>query len=193
MTTCTPASYNAMVARFDEPLFDAAAIGTEDRVLDIGCGSGFSTRLAARRAPGGRVTGVDVSVPLLERARADTDAGEYPSVSYELGDAQVHPFEPAGHDVAISRGGVMFFADHVAAFTNIARALRPDGRLAFICPQPRRRTARSARRSGCWLPCSDRSTRWRTPWRWPWPRSRTRSASGRCWARRVSRRSASSP
>ncbi|MET7545792.1 MULTISPECIES: class I SAM-dependent methyltransferase [unclassified Streptomyces] len=131
-----PDRYNAMVARFDEPLFDAAAIGTEDRVLDIGCGSGFSTRLAARRAPRGRVTGVDVSAPLLERARARTDTDEYPSVSYELGDAQVHPFEPAGHDVAISRGGVMFFADHIAAFTNIARALRPGGRLAFICPQP---------------------------------------------------------
>lgn len=73
-----PDRYNAMVARFDEPLFDAAAIGTEDRVVDIGCGNGFSTRRAARRAPRGRVTGVDVSVPLLERARADTDAGEYP-------------------------------------------------------------------------------------------------------------------
>ncbi|MFF1832871.1 class I SAM-dependent methyltransferase [Streptomyces sp. NPDC058231] len=131
-----PERYDAMVAAFDEPLFDAAAIGPEDHVVDIGCGSGVSTRIAARRAPGGRVTGVDVSVPLVERARALTDSAAFPSVTYELGDAQVHPFEPDGYDVAISRGGVMFFADHVAAFTNIARALRPGGRLAFICPQP---------------------------------------------------------
>ncbi|MGW1553629.1 class I SAM-dependent methyltransferase [Streptomyces sp. NPDC002346] len=131
-----PDRYNTMLARFDEPLFDAAAIGAEDRVVDIGCGSGPSTRIAARRAPRGRVTGVDASVPLIERARALTDPQEFPSVSYELGDAQVHPFEPGGYDVAISRGGVMFFADHIAAFTNIARALRPGGRLAFICPQP---------------------------------------------------------
>ncbi|MEU0833467.1 class I SAM-dependent methyltransferase [Streptomyces sp. NPDC005969] len=131
-----PDRYNAMLARFDEPLFDAAAIGTEDRVVDIGCGSGPSTRIAARHAPRGRVTGVDVSLPLIERARALTDPEEFPSVSYELGDAQVHPFEPGGYDVAISRGGVMFFTDHIAAFTNIARALRPGGRLAFISPQP---------------------------------------------------------
>ncbi|WP_371665961.1 methyltransferase domain-containing protein [Streptomyces sp. NBC_01241] len=133
-----PDRYNAMLAGFDAPLFDAAAIAAADRVLDIGCGSGHTTRTAARRAPRGRVTGVDISAPLLERARSLTPAAQYPSVSYESGDAQTHPFEPGGYDVAISRGGVMFFADHIAAFTHIAGALRPGGRLAFICPQPPR-------------------------------------------------------
>lgn len=125
--------YDAMLAPFDAPLLDAAAITAGDRVVDIGCGSGHTTRSAALRAPGVRVTGVDISAPLLERARTLT---ELPHVSYELGDAQVHPFEPGGYDVAISRGGVMFFADHVAAFTRIGGALRPGGRLAFVCPQP---------------------------------------------------------
>ncbi len=128
--------YDAMLAPFDAPLFDAAAIEPGDRVVDIGCGSGHTTRTAARRASPGRVTGVDISVPLIERARALTDAAQHPYVSYERGDAQVHPFAPGGYDVAISRGGVMFFADHVAAFTRIGEALRPGGRLAFICPQP---------------------------------------------------------
>ncbi|WP_413752380.1 class I SAM-dependent methyltransferase [Streptomyces sp. R-74717] len=64
-----PERYNAMLAEFDAPLFDVAAIGSAERVLDIGCGSGLTTRMATRRAPQGRVTGVDISAPLLERAR----------------------------------------------------------------------------------------------------------------------------
>ncbi|MFC9245516.1 class I SAM-dependent methyltransferase [Streptomyces sp. NPDC057136] len=128
--------YDAMLSAFDGPLIDAAALEAGDRVLDIGCGSGAMSRMAARRTVRGRVVGVDISAPLLDRARALTDSRQYPSVEYELGDAQVHPFLPGGYDVAISRGGVMFFADHIAAFTNIAGALRPGARLALVCPQP---------------------------------------------------------
>ncbi|GAA1359664.1 methyltransferase domain-containing protein [Streptomyces beijiangensis] len=117
-------------------LFAAAAIGEQDRVLDIGCGSGFVTRTAARRARYGRVVGIDISYPLLERARTLTPHSKLPHLSFVLGDAQVHPFPEGGFDVAISRGGVMFFADPTKAFTNIGRALRPGGRLAFVCPQP---------------------------------------------------------
>ncbi|WP_326739960.1 class I SAM-dependent methyltransferase [Streptomyces sp. NBC_01022] len=131
-----PDRYNAMLDGFDGPLFDAAAIGPGDRVVDIGCGSGLTTRMAAHRAPGGRVTGVDISEPLVGRARALTDGAQFPHVTYRLGDAQTCAFEPGGYDLAISRGGVMFFADPVAAFTNIAGALRPGGRLVFLCPQP---------------------------------------------------------
>ncbi|MEU9095887.1 class I SAM-dependent methyltransferase [Streptomyces sp. NPDC048428] len=131
-----PDRYNAMLDGFDGPLFDAAAVGTGDRVVDIGCGSGLTTRMAARRTPDGRVTGVDISEPLVARARALTDGEQLPHVTYRLGDAQSCAFEPGGYDLAISRGGVMFFADPVAAFTNIAGALRPGGRLAFLCPQP---------------------------------------------------------
>ncbi|MFB8438726.1 class I SAM-dependent methyltransferase [Streptomyces niveus] len=128
--------YDAMLAEFDDVLFAAASIGERDRVLDVGCGSGLTTRLAARRAARGQVTGVDISAPLLDRARSLTDGRELPHVGYVLADAQSHPFPAGAYDVVISRGGVMFFADHVAAFTNIARGVRAGGRLALLCPQP---------------------------------------------------------
>ncbi|MFI1417247.1 class I SAM-dependent methyltransferase [Streptomyces sp. NPDC020731] len=115
------------------PLLSAARIRQTDRVLDIGCGNGHLTRLAARTAD--HAVGVDLSAPMLERARASTAADHLTNVTYLRADAQVHPFEPAAFDVALSRFGIMFFADPVAAFTNIGRALRPGGRLAFVCPQ----------------------------------------------------------
>ncbi|MER5253482.1 MULTISPECIES: class I SAM-dependent methyltransferase [unclassified Streptomyces] len=128
--------YDAMLSGVNDALFDAAAIGAGDRVLDIGCGAGVTTRIAARRAGHGHAVGVDISAPLLDRARASTASEGITNAAYERADAQIHPFPRAGYDVAISRGGVMFFADHAAAFTNIARALRPGGRLVFVCPQP---------------------------------------------------------
>ncbi|MBY8872038.1 class I SAM-dependent methyltransferase [Micromonospora sp. PLK6-60] len=116
-------------------LFAAAAIESTERVLDVGCGTGETTRLAARYARNGRVTGVDLSIPMLDRAR-ELAAGEgATNISFEVGDAQVHPFASASFDVAISRFGLMFFNDPVVAFTNLRRALRPGGRLVFVCPQ----------------------------------------------------------
>jgi SAM-dependent methyltransferase len=103
-----------------------------ERILDVGCGAGAaSLELARAVAPGGRVLGVDISRPLLEaaRARAEGLAG----VDFLEADAQAHPFEPASFDGAFSRFGVMFFADPPAAFGNIRRALKPGGRLAFVC------------------------------------------------------------
>ncbi|MGI3199043.1 class I SAM-dependent methyltransferase [Streptomyces sp. GLT-R25] len=117
----------------NEPLLAAAAIKDTDSVLDIGCGNGRLTRLAAGR--GARALGVDLSVPMLERARASAADEKLDNVSFVQGDAQVYPFPEAGFDVALSRFGVMFFADPVAAFANIGGALRPGGRLAFVCPQ----------------------------------------------------------
>lgn len=130
------ARYDAMLSAVNEPLFDVAAITAGDRVLDVGCGAGATTRRAARLAHPGHAVGVDISAPLLERARASSAAEKVANAAYELADAQVHPFPPAAYDVVISRGGVMFFADHAVAFRNLARALRPGGRLAFVCPQP---------------------------------------------------------
>ncbi|MFI5590387.1 class I SAM-dependent methyltransferase [Amycolatopsis sp. NPDC051758] len=127
------ARYNAIVGAFNEDLFRTAAIAPDDDVLDIGCGTGHVTLLAAKRASRGHVLGVDLSAPMLERARADAQG--VTNVRFEQGDAQVHPFPDAGFDVAISRGGVMFFADAVAAFTNVRRGLRPGGRLVFLGPQ----------------------------------------------------------
>ncbi|MEV5571034.1 methyltransferase domain-containing protein [Spirillospora sp. NPDC052269] len=102
-----------------------------DAVLDIGCGNGQLTRLAARR--GASALGVDLSEPMLARARERAEAEDVPNVRFEQGDAQVFPFAPASADIVLSRFGVMFFADPVAAFANIAGALRPGGRLAFAC------------------------------------------------------------
>ncbi|MCP9996085.1 class I SAM-dependent methyltransferase [Streptomyces werraensis] len=127
------ARYDALNDPVNAPLLDAAALRGTDTVLDIGCGNGHLTRLAARRAR--HALGIDLSAPMLERARATAEAERLSNVTHVQADAQVHPFEPAAFDVALSRFGVMFFADPVAAFTNIAGALREGGRLAFVCPQ----------------------------------------------------------
>ncbi|MEU9061678.1 class I SAM-dependent methyltransferase [Streptomyces sp. NPDC048430] len=125
--------WDAVNSGFDHPLLTAAAIGEHDHVLDVGCGAGQTARLAARRAARGGVLGVDLSDPMLERARATAAREAIDNVTFSQADAQVHPFGPGAFDAAISRYGVMFFADPVAAFANIGKALRPGGRLAFIC------------------------------------------------------------
>ncbi|MGI5347119.1 class I SAM-dependent methyltransferase [Streptomyces sp. CA-250714] len=125
--------WDAVNEGFNQPLLEAAALAPGDAVLDIGCGAGATTRLAARRAVDGHATGLDISGPQLESARATTDAERLGNVAFEQGDAQVHPLAGRDFDVAISRYGVMFFADPVAAFSNIARGLRTGGRLAFVC------------------------------------------------------------
>lgn len=125
--------WDAVNAGFNEPLLTAAAIDPYDRVLDIGCGAGMTTRLAARRARSGQALGVDLSGPMLGRARETARREGVGNVAFEHGDAQAYAFEAGTFDVAISRFGVMFFADPVAAFTNIGRALRPGGRVAFVC------------------------------------------------------------
>jgi SAM-dependent methyltransferase len=108
-------------------------------VLDIGCGTGLSTREAARAAVTGSALGVDVSAPMLERARQLSDDEGLSNVTFEQADAQVHRFPPTSFDVCISRFGTMFFAEPVAAFTNIGRALRPAARLVLLVWQERDR------------------------------------------------------
>jgi SAM-dependent methyltransferase len=124
--------YDAEVHRHNVHFRAAAAVRTHDRVLDIGCGAGQSTREAARAAVDGRAVGVDVSASVLERARRLSRAEGLGNVTFELGDAQTHPFPPAYFDLCISRFGTMFFPDPVAAFINIRRALRPAARLVAM-------------------------------------------------------------
>jgi SAM-dependent methyltransferase len=124
--------YDAELAHHHERLRTAVGIRPADRVLDVGCGAGLTTREAARAAGSGSVLGVDVSEPLLERARRLTAEEGLRNVTYELGDAQVHRFAPERFDVVISRFGTMFFADPVAAFTNLAGASRPGARLVMM-------------------------------------------------------------
>jgi len=120
-----------------EPLgrlaMDALAPASGERVLDVGCGTGTTTfALAEAVGPDGEAVGADISVPMLERARSRVGP---PNASFLEADAQTHPFSVASFDGAFSRFGVMFFADPAAAFANIASALRPEGRLAFVCWQ----------------------------------------------------------
>ena len=129
--------YDAELRRHNKHLRAAADVHPGDRVLDVGCGTGLTTRQAARAAANGSALGVDVSAPMLERARQLSAEEGLKNVSFELGDAQTHPFPPAHFDLCISRFGTMFFADPRAAFTNIGRALGPKSRLVMLVWQER--------------------------------------------------------
>jgi SAM-dependent methyltransferase len=128
--------FDAAVSDYDGALMTAAGITSGDRVLDVGCGTGRTSREAARRASPGEVLGVDLSGRMLEVARQRARAEGLANLTFVQADAQVHPFDRGGFDVAISRTGTMFFGDPVAAFGNLASALRPDGRLAMAVWQP---------------------------------------------------------
>ena len=122
--------YDRSLAGYHVRLLEAAAFTADDRVLDIGCGNGQTTIDAARVASS--ALGVDLSSKMLARARERAAEAGLGNVTFEQADAQVHPFEPAAHDIAISRYGSMFFADPVAAFANIGGALAPGGRLVLL-------------------------------------------------------------
>ncbi len=129
--------YDAELALHNAHFRAAAAVGRSDRVLDIGCGAGQTTRDAARAAATGRAHGIDLSIAMLEIARRRGAEEGLPNATFEVADAQTHGFAEAGFDLCISRFGVMFFADPAAAFTNIAKAVRPGGRFAFMVWQGR--------------------------------------------------------
>ena len=127
--------FDAEARPHEQRLHAAANVGATEHVLDIGCGTGRSTRAVGRAAAAGTVLGVDISAPVLELARRLTDREGLRNVSYRLADAQVDGLGPTRYDVCISCFGVMFFADPMAAFTNIGRALRPGARMALLAWQ----------------------------------------------------------
>jgi len=122
--------YDAELRRYQQRLREAMNVSPDDRVLDIGCGGGQTTREAARLASS--ALGVDTSPAMVARARELAAAEELHNVRFEQADAQAHPFPPEHFTLGISRFGTMFFTDPVAAFTNIGRALRPGARLAQL-------------------------------------------------------------
>jgi SAM-dependent methyltransferase len=137
--TSGSSGYDAELRRYNEVLRRACGVQVHDHVLDVGCGIGQTTRAAARIAQAGSALGVDVSAPAIERAREIARTEGLANVAFEHADAQVHRFPPERFDLAISRFGTMFFDDPVAAFANIARALRPAGRLVMMVWPPHER------------------------------------------------------
>jgi SAM-dependent methyltransferase len=113
-------------------LFGGAAISPGDRVLDVGCGCGETTIAAAQAASAGSALGLDLSAPMLEVARQLAAGAGVANARFEQGDAQVYPLSERSYDVVISKFGVLFFDDPSAAFANLANAVRPGGRLAFL-------------------------------------------------------------
>jgi ubiquinone/menaquinone biosynthesis C-methylase UbiE len=118
------------LAPYGRVLLDAAAARAGEHVIDIGCGTGTTTAVLAKAVgANGHVLAVDISEPLIEAARSH----RVDNATFVLGDAASHPFQHRHYDLVFSRFGVMFFGDPEAAFRNFAQALKPDGRLVFIC------------------------------------------------------------
>ncbi len=123
---------DAVLAPISSAVLDRAAAAPGEHVIDIGCGCGAtSLELAQRVGPSGRVLGVDISQPMLARARQRTPQGA--QLAFEITDATIYPFAAGETDLLFSRFGVMFFAQPVQSFANLRTALRPGGRLVFVC------------------------------------------------------------
>lgn len=126
------AEIDAMMAPFTQALLGAANLGPDGpwRILDVGCGSGETTLLAAQI--GHEVTGLDVSTSLLELARTRAAKSGFASTSFFLGDASRMMIDPP-FDLIMSRFGVMFFDDPAKAFANLAKMTKSGGRIVFVC------------------------------------------------------------
>jgi ubiquinone/menaquinone biosynthesis C-methylase UbiE len=121
-----PSGYDAELRRHNEVLRRAVGVQSHDHVLDIGCGTGQTTRQAARTAQAGSALGVDFSAPAIERARELARAEGLGNVTFEHANAQVHRFPQERFDLAISRFGTMFFDDPAPRSpTSAGRCARP--------------------------------------------------------------------
>jgi SAM-dependent methyltransferase len=126
--------FDSMLAPFGRRLLTAAVLEPGERVLDVGCGNGAVGLEAARAvAPGGHVTGIDLSAPMLGVARRRAEE-QGMDIDFVQRDAQTASFDQP-FDVVVSRFGVMFFDDPEVAFANLAKAARSGGRLSFVCWQ----------------------------------------------------------
>jgi len=119
-----------------ELMLDAADIKPFEQIIDIGCGTGASTLSAAHNVPQGEVLGVDISAPLLDRARLRAKEEDIRNASFLLADAQNYSFNQQKFDLLISRIGMSFFNNPVAAFKNLANALNTNGRMVFVSWAP---------------------------------------------------------
>jgi SAM-dependent methyltransferase len=125
---------DAQIRPHGELALEALAPGAGERVLDVGCGCGETVlALAERVGPSGTVLGVDVSAPMLALAQQRLEAAGVSHATLRMGDAQSAELGAEAFDAVFSRFGVMFFEDPVAAFANLRAALRPGGRMVFVC------------------------------------------------------------
>jgi SAM-dependent methyltransferase len=123
---------DTLLAPVSDILIDRAKAKAGERIVDVGCGCGATAIAFTQKVgPTGHVLGIDISAPMLARARQLAPSAA--PVDFVLGDATVYPFVPASFDVLVSRFGVMFFAEPAVSFANLRKALRPSGRLAFAC------------------------------------------------------------
>ncbi|HUF85461.1 MAG TPA: methyltransferase domain-containing protein [Acidimicrobiia bacterium] len=128
--------YDEINRVFGEALIDAAHLLPGERVLDVGCGAGAIALEAARRVrPGGSVLAIDISPDQVAVARDRAARAGAEEVEVVEADAATYPYDGEAFDVLVSRNGLMFFDDPDAALANLARALRPGGRIAFTAPQ----------------------------------------------------------
>lgn len=124
---------------FTAGLLDRASIRPGEHVLDVGCGCGAMTLLAARASHPGRVVGVDISAAVLQEAHRRATAAGTGNLTLVLADAATPPFADAAFDVVLSRFGVLFFEDSPTAFAGLAQTTRPGGRLVFTAWQSNER------------------------------------------------------
>ncbi len=125
---------DTQLAPLGQVAMDAARVGEGESVVDVGCGCGTTTLEIARRVGSrGQVRGVDISLRMLARARQTAGELGVGNVSFDNADAQTYGFDAGHADLIFSRFGVMFFAEPAAAFANLREALKPNGRMAFVC------------------------------------------------------------
>ena len=124
--------HDRAIRPYHEALLAAVAVQSADKVLDIGCGNGESTRDTARRATEGSAFGIDLSSRMIAHARDLARQQGIHNAVFEHADVQAYPFDAGAHDVCISRFGAMFFADREAAFGNFGRSIRREGRLGLV-------------------------------------------------------------
>jgi len=122
---------DAQLEPFGVAVVSKLGLVSGERVLDVGCGAGATSLMLAERVRPGPVVGIDISAPLLERARQRGEGIE--NLRFENADAQTFAFSAESYDTVFSRFGVMFFADPIEAFRNLRTAIRTGGKLGFVC------------------------------------------------------------
>ena len=117
---------------FEDLLVEAVAASGAKRVLDVGCGTGSTTRAVARLLGArGQSVGIDISAQMIEAARTLAEQ-DHARATFICDDAQTHPFARASFDMVIARFGTMFFSDPVQAFANLRQAAALEAKLRFV-------------------------------------------------------------